>query len=60
MQEEMNEKTVSLIIRGTKVTAVVLKDAYQTAGTARGYQGTRSRLYSPGRGIGPERLPSGR
>ena len=27
MQEEMNEKTVSLIIRGTKVTAVVLKDA---------------------------------
>lgn len=27
MQEEMNEKTVSLIIRGTKITAVVLKDA---------------------------------
>lgn len=27
MQEEMNEKTVSLIIRGTKVTAAVLKDA---------------------------------
>ncbi len=27
MQEEMNEKTVSLIIRGTRVTAVVLKDA---------------------------------
>ena len=27
MQEEMNEKTVSLIIRGTKVTAVILKDA---------------------------------
>ena len=51
MQEEMNEKTVSLIIRGTRIT---------TAGTARGYQGTRSRLYSPGRGIGPERLPSGR
>ena len=27
MQEEMNEKTVSLIIRGTRITAVILKDA---------------------------------
>ena len=47
MQEEMNEKTVSLIIRGTKVTAVVLKDAMKMCGVSSLAEITREQIFIP-------------